>query len=73
MICNRLLFIEIFRTYTGGIWSQLFLITISWCFAMLPYFYNETILRLLHAFFSSLQVRRKKKDFEIGIEEFFFI
>jgi hypothetical protein len=45
------------RTYTGGIWSQLFLITISWSFAILPYFYNETILQVLHAFFNSLQVK----------------
>ncbi|CAF3921921.1 unnamed protein product [Rotaria magnacalcarata] len=46
---------EVIVTYTGGIWSQLFLITISWSFAILPYFYDETILRLLHGFFSSLQ------------------
>ena len=44
------------RTYTGGIWSQLFLITVSWSLAILPYFYDETILRLLHGFFNGLQV-----------------
>ena len=45
-----------FRTYTGGIWSQLFLITVTWSLAILPYFYDETILRLLHGFFNGLQV-----------------
>ncbi|CAF3578226.1 unnamed protein product [Adineta steineri] len=46
---------EVIVTYTGGIWSQLFLITVSWSLAIFPYFYDETILRLLHGFFSSLQ------------------
>ncbi|CAF0804146.1 unnamed protein product [Rotaria sordida] len=46
---------EVIVTYTGGIWSQLFLLTISWSFAILPYFYDETILRLLHGFFNGLQ------------------
>lgn len=52
---NFVLFV-FFRTYTGGIWSQLFLITVTWSLAILPYFYDETILRLLHGFFNSLQV-----------------
>ncbi|UJR35373.1 hypothetical protein I4U23_028130 [Adineta vaga] len=43
------------KTYTGGIWSQLFLITITWSLAILPYFYDEPILRLLHGFFNGLQ------------------
>ncbi|CAF2762828.1 unnamed protein product [Rotaria sp. Silwood2] len=53
---------EVIVTYTGGIWSQLFLITISWSFAILPYFYDETILRLLHGFFSGLQIRRHYRE-----------
>ncbi|CAF0780051.1 unnamed protein product [Adineta ricciae] len=46
---------EVIVTYTGGIWSQLFLITVSWSLAILPYFYDESILQLLHGFFSGLQ------------------
>jgi hypothetical protein len=53
---ERLDTLDYSRTYTGGIWSQLFLITVSWSLAILPYFYDETILRLLHGFFNGLQV-----------------
>ncbi|CAF1119118.1 unnamed protein product, partial [Didymodactylos carnosus] len=42
-------------TYTGGIWTQLFLITLSWTFAILSFTHNEPIIKILYCFFTSLQ------------------
>ncbi|CAF4376577.1 unnamed protein product [Didymodactylos carnosus] len=43
-------------TYTGGIWTQLFLITLSWTFAILSFtHHDQPIIKLLHCFFTSLQ------------------